>query len=194
MDHRKIFFDSVASNWDKDYVDKDRRKDLDFLIAKFGINRTDKVLDLGCGTGIITREILEIVKQDGKIIGCDFSLSMLSNSSLNKRNFVCCDVYNLPFKDSYFDKVIFFSCFPHFDRRETVIKETERVLKKRGMVFVCHLLSSRQIEEVHSCTDVSVSKDTMPSEKKMIRLFEDCGMAVYDFQDKEGFYFLSARK
>lgn len=194
MNHRKLFFDSIASDWDKDYTEESKRKDVDSLISKFGIEKGDKVLDLGCGTGIITGRVLNAVGEKGKVVGCDFSLKMLANSSLSNDNFVCCDVYHLPFKDSYFDKAIFFSCFPHFQNKPLIIKEISRVLRKKGVFFISHLLSSEEIKAVHENVDKAVCLDFMPEEEKMKRMFQEAGLEVLDFIDRQGFYFCKVKK
>lgn len=48
-----------------------------FAIKKADIKPDDKVLDICCGTGMMTREIAKIVGEKGEVIGLDFSEKML---------------------------------------------------------------------------------------------------------------------
>lgn len=43
------------------------------LIAESGIKRGDRVLDVACGTGMVTREISSKVGADGSVVGVDIS-------------------------------------------------------------------------------------------------------------------------
>ncbi len=197
MKSKKDFFDKLSFSWKDCYKDKTTSQRLEYLISLLGVKQTDRILDLGCGTGVITERILPLLNNEGVVVGADFSLSMLNESdiiSVEENVFVCCDAHQLSFKQDYFDKVILFSCFPHFDCKNTIIREINRVLKQRGQVFVSHLLSSSQIERMHRDKHVSVCKDTLPSQEEMVNLFESFGMGVSHFIDEEGFYFLKAEK
>jgi ubiquinone/menaquinone biosynthesis C-methylase UbiE len=43
-----------------------------------GIRRGDKVLDVGCGTGVLAREALKRVGQEGQVVGLDLNEGMLA--------------------------------------------------------------------------------------------------------------------
>lgn len=43
-----------------------------------GIGRGDRVLDVGCGTGAVTREVARRVGAEGRVIGLDLNPRMLA--------------------------------------------------------------------------------------------------------------------
>lgn len=111
------------------------------------INKTDKILDIGCGAG---RTTINLYKNGYKnIIGLDLSTNLIDyaknyikNNNLNI-DFVVGDATNLKYGDNSFDVVIFsfngMQCIPGKKNRDNVLKEVYRVLKPGGIyIFTAH--------------------------------------------------------
>jgi SAM-dependent methyltransferase len=64
-----------------DVVDYDAELDLHhpFLRRAYGIRRTDRVVDIGCGTGLTTREAARLAS-DGTALGVDVSHAMIEEA------------------------------------------------------------------------------------------------------------------
>ena len=78
-----------------------RRKCLDFACIEKG----DKVLDVGCGSGTLTRLIGECLGHSGQVIGVDLSESTLKearNLQHQRIAFTCACGENLPLRSSRF--------------------------------------------------------------------------------------------
>jgi demethylmenaquinone methyltransferase/2-methoxy-6-polyprenyl-1,4-benzoquinol methylase len=191
------FFDDSACVWDKKH-NADNNHKLDKLIRKFGIKKGAKIIDLGCGTGIISEKLSGLAGENGKILCCDFSINMLEvarkKAGLGDFSFICADAHELPFKSNFFDCTVCFSSFPHFENKKGVLKEANRVLKNGGSLIISHLLSSREIANVHRKAGHAVSKDKMPPKDTMIRDLVRTGFKILEFQDKKGLYLLRAEK
>lgn len=99
------------------------------------------VLDVGCGTGILTLKLLE--RKAKKVYGIDISENMVD--VLKKKieadgylqgmaDVLVADAENIPFEDNYFDVVISSMVFGMVPNPERMIREMLRVLKPGGIV------------------------------------------------------------
>jgi ubiquinone/menaquinone biosynthesis C-methylase UbiE len=94
------------------------------------------VLDLGCGTGLSTRQL----QADGFLVtGCDLSEQMIDEARLASQgiDYVVARAESLPFPDNHFDGVTAFTAFHWFDNSEALI-EIYRILKNGGAFCVVH--------------------------------------------------------
>jgi len=101
-----------------------------------GLGPGQKVLEVGCGTGLLTAEA---VKTKAKIFSLDVSYDLIELAKKKKGNrkaaFSCASAYELGFLDKSFDVVIGMSVLHHLDI-DKAFKEFARVLKDGGrMVF-----------------------------------------------------------
>jgi len=100
-----------------------------------GVEVNGKILDLGCGTGLLAEFLSE------KLIGIDISLEMLK-SGKSRELFIQGDMENLPFKNNSFDAVLSFSSFMNLSDLKKGLIETKRVLNKDGL-FIVTLLEKK---------------------------------------------------
>ena len=128
MNHRE-WFDQLASKWDTTLTE-DVIARLRAIIASADIQPGAKVLDLGCGTGVLFPMLLEKVGRDGFIIGLDISAEMLRLARRKGYGIQCVqgDGQSLPLTDQTFDWVICNSALPHFPDEAAALRETRRVL------------------------------------------------------------------
>ncbi|MDD5570261.1 MAG: class I SAM-dependent methyltransferase [Bacteroidales bacterium] len=93
-----------------------------------------KVLELGCGTGYFTREI---IKTGASVTAIDISPDLLAvaKKNINNPDISFCEenAYQMTFPDGYFDFVIGSSVLHHLDI-EKAISEIYRVLKPNGSI------------------------------------------------------------
>jgi len=107
------------------------------LVAYAQINRGEKVLDVGCGTGVIA---LTAAQRGAKVRGIDLTPALLERAKANAAlaeveiEFREGDVEALPYKDGEFDVVL--SQFGHMfaPRPEVAISEMLRVLRPGGRI------------------------------------------------------------
>lgn len=102
----------------------------------------ENILDVGCGIGIFTEDIL---RRGARATGVDVSLPMLSKAITRFRaaNFtgLCADMRDLPFADGSFDKVYAMTVIEFADDAGRVVAELDRVARKGGRVVVTTLNS-----------------------------------------------------
>ena len=95
------------------------------------------VLDLGCGTGISSRQLADTGTQ---VVGCDISNPMLTCALRRPRRnirYILCNTECLPFPEKSFNAVTAFASFHHCGNEKT-IAEIRRVLKRNGVFFAIH--------------------------------------------------------
>lgn len=126
-------------------------------LIRFGeISTKTKILDLGCGTGNLSAQLLKYIPVD--TIGIDKSLHMLEIASKKSLNVLCGDADHtiLPFKDDSFDLVIGAFVIHHIKNRMALIRECFRILNDGALILLT--CSHDQIENLHP-----VIKDFFPS-------------------------------
>lgn len=131
------FFDSLQKWGAKEAVFKPK------LISQARIQGNFKVLDLGCGTGALAL----LVKRNqplAEVTAIDIDPNVLSiakkkASKLSLQiNFDVGTAFNLPYPDSFFDRVVSSLVFHHLTRQNKLrtLKEIRRILKVNGEVHI----------------------------------------------------------
>jgi ubiquinone/menaquinone biosynthesis C-methylase UbiE len=97
-----------------------------------GLRPGARVLEVGCGTGLLTEEI---AKRGVKVYSLDISQELLKQAREKSGNkdivFFCSSAYELGFADSSFDNIIGMSVLHHLDM-DRALDEFHRILKKGG--------------------------------------------------------------
>jgi SAM-dependent methyltransferase len=95
------------------------------------------VLDVGCGTGLLTARIRHELEREGTV-GCDFSHGMLTKAARNDPGlpWVRGDALRLPFRDRSFAAVVSTEAFHWFPDPEAALSEFFRVLAPQGRLLV----------------------------------------------------------
>lgn len=100
------------------------------------IDKGDKVLDVGAGTGRLSFAIAE---QGNEVVAIDISTDMLGQIDNNKGelniNTVVGNCEKLPFDDNSFDKIVSLDAMIHFIQWDLFLKEQVRVVKPNGLVL-----------------------------------------------------------
>jgi SAM-dependent methyltransferase len=108
------------------------------LVDAAEISVADRVLDVGCGTGILARAAADRVAAEAHVIGLDINEGMLAvarriRPGIDWRQG---DAAALPFRDDSFDVVLSQFALMFFPDRVTALREMWRVLKPEGRLAV----------------------------------------------------------
>jgi ubiquinone/menaquinone biosynthesis C-methylase UbiE len=132
-------YDKHAGTYDRSW----RRyitQTLGFLKASISFRSSDKILDVGCGTGEFERLILS-EHPEQYLVGIDISEKMLGLarkkcSRYPNAAFLKADASALPFADHSFDLVISANALHYFDQPDASLTEMRRVLIPGGSVVI----------------------------------------------------------
>ena len=113
-----------------------------FALEVSGVKSGDKVLDVACGSGDLSKLFARKVGPTGEVVLTDINASMLAvgRNRLVDAGVVApalqCDAEKLPFADGYFDCVIVAFGLRNMTHKEQALKEMQRVLKVGGRLLV----------------------------------------------------------
>lgn len=108
------------------------------IIEAAAIEEGDNVLEVGCGTGVLAREVIKQVGEGGSVTGLDLSESMLgvAREICPAVDFRQGNAMELPFEDETYDVVIASFVLMFVPEPATAIRELWRVLKPNGRFVV----------------------------------------------------------
>lgn len=195
---RRDFFDSVANHWDE-MLDLER---IQLLVQQglesFNIKPNERVLDLGCGTGVLIGCLLEHLGPQGKIEAVDFSSQMLLHAAKKHVDpricFSLADATLLPFSNESIDRIICLSCWPHFPNPNAVIIEMHRTLKPNGFFHVWHVDSRETINNIHKNADQKIHDDILEDAQTLSQRIRQQGFLIIKQQDNKNSYLVTAQK
>lgn len=112
------------------------------------IQNTDHILEIACGTGILTQEITKR-HTDLDYIAIDYAQNMID---------ICCkkrisaifelgDATNLSYSDNSFDKIIIANVLHIMREPSRVISEAKRCLKDDGIIYAPNFLTPSTFKE-----------------------------------------------
>jgi ubiquinone/menaquinone biosynthesis C-methylase UbiE len=112
------------------------------------INDDATVLDLGCGTGVLSMQLGEM---GYTVFSLDISKGMLEQLAIKKENLPIQlfegDIFELPFENEIFEGIITRWVLPHFSDWHLAVNESSRVLKKGG-IFIFDITSEENYSVV----------------------------------------------
>jgi ubiquinone/menaquinone biosynthesis C-methylase UbiE len=107
------------------------------LVSRLNVSADSSVLELACGTGIVTRRLRDRLGSEAKLVATDLNEAMLDYASKKFRpeeivEWKQADATDLPFADQSFDAVVCQFGLMFFPDKEKAVSETYRVLKPGG--------------------------------------------------------------
>jgi ubiquinone/menaquinone biosynthesis C-methylase UbiE len=113
-------------------------------IRLLGVSPGEQVLEIGCGSGAVTRALAERIAPDGKVTGLDACAPLLPiarglASAVELDNLIEFrhgDCRNLPFPDASFDVTLAVTTLSHVPNAERALQEMVRVTRPGGRLGI----------------------------------------------------------
>lgn len=112
----------------------------DQTIAIMNIKTTDRILDLGCGTGWASRRLARIAAA-GEVTGIDVADEMLrragqASQGIRNVRYLWGSAENIPAADDSFDKALSVESFYYYADQGKALDELHRVMASGGKLFI----------------------------------------------------------
>jgi len=190
------FFNELAEKWDE--INRYPMEKLEIMLDKLGIKPGDTVLDTGSGTGILLPLIMKRTGAEN-IYAIDAAEKMTekakSKFSGTAINFITADVLEYPFINVFFDHIICYSVFPHFEEKRAIIKKLSFLLKTGGLLSILHSSARAKINKTHAhIPSHGINSDFLLPAIEYIPLFNRNNLKEEIVIDNDDMYMLCGRK
>lgn len=137
----KSFGGTPAENYQRFFVPSIGAPVADDLIGVAGLQPGDRVLDVACGTGVVTRLAAERVGGAGTVAGLDVNPGMLAVARSHTPPDIAIEWHeanaeSMPFPDEAFDAVLCQMGLQFVPNKLAALREMRRVLDAGGRAFV----------------------------------------------------------
>ncbi|MDH3388288.1 MAG: methyltransferase domain-containing protein [Gammaproteobacteria bacterium] len=111
-------------------------------VDQTNVDPHDRVIDVACGTGIVSRVLEEKYPSLARIVGVDLNQSMiekarsLTSSGPTRIEWLQTDALDMPFEDHSFSLAICQQGLQYFPEKERTLAEIRRVLEPGGRIAI----------------------------------------------------------
>jgi ubiquinone/menaquinone biosynthesis C-methylase UbiE len=124
------------------------------LITLSDVSKKDTVLDVACGSGLVSCELAKVAHH---ITGIDITPAMIEQANLLKQQknlnnikYEIGDVSHLPYDDASFSLVVTRYSFHHLVESSSVLSEMKRVCMRKGRVVVIDVTPASDKVEMYN--------------------------------------------
>jgi ubiquinone/menaquinone biosynthesis C-methylase UbiE len=197
-DLKQDYFETIAAGWDDLFDLGSVRDRLRAALCALGIVPGETILDLGCGTGILSGLLLPMLSPGGRIIALDFAEAMIEEARRklpdSRVSWLQADAAAIPLPPSSVDRVVCFSAWPHFPDQARVADDVCRVLRDGGHLHILHTDTRQKINAVHARAGGAIAGDVLPPVHDLGLTLSTHGLIPYELTETSERYLVSARK
>ncbi len=184
------YFNNLGDRWDR--ICTHPAGKIAMMLDKVQIHKGARILDVGCGTGIMEEYLIKYNPET--IIAIDIASSMIDKAKGKYRDerihFVCGDI--LTYKDKPFDYIILYNVYPHFMEPEKLFKHLHSLMSPNSKLVICHSESKEKINRHHHRHAPQISKILLPA-KEVSALMTSYFLAE-TIEDNSDLYLIIAHK
>jgi ubiquinone/menaquinone biosynthesis C-methylase UbiE len=195
---KRRHFNELAPRWDQLPGPADAPLKVAEFVARASQTSAMRILDVGCGTGILVPYVLRACPQATCVVELDFAEEMLRENARKvadqRVSRLSADAQALPFPDGCFDLVLCFAVLPHLVDLEAAVKELSRVLRPSGGFAVGHLMGSAELNAFHHSMEEPLAHDILPPAESLAQTLRQLDATVVSSEERPDWYFVHAVK
>lgn len=160
----RAFFDERAEGWN-DLEPKTKEELASFLLTYLPLRKGMHVLDVACGTGVISEQLYEATEEN--VLAIDLSPKMIEVAKRvhgeERITFANLDFFEVEGK---FDFIVCFNAYPHFPDQKAFAKKAEELLNDGGYLAILHNMSRVKLDQHHEAIAKHVSRHLLPAKEE----------------------------
>jgi len=190
------FFNALAISWDSTRAHNQEL--LSQLVNRTGIQPNQRVLDIGCGTGVLIPFLHSAVGAEGAIVGIDIADNMVKIAAAKAAQFANVTLQRadvMAYRSSQrFDHVTCLNFFPHILDKAALFRQAlDEWLVPGGWLHVFHDLSRAQVNAIHGENE-TVKDDRLASSVTVGGMFTIAGFQAVTWFENNQCYFVQGQK
>ncbi len=107
-----------------------------YLYQKIHLSSRHAILDIGCGTGALERELSNQGISQWTAVDIDVNAARFAKDQADQSGFIAADAFHLPFPDNHFDVVLCHFLLLWLNDPLTAIREIRRIMTPDGHFLV----------------------------------------------------------
>jgi len=133
-------YNQLDTVYDRQYADEQKTK-IEATLENVSLNNDDFVLDVGCGTGLLSSYIASRVQL---FIGIDISRKLVEKAKACEKRYpnthiLLADADYLPFQNQIFHRIFAITLLQNIPKPPTTLQEIKRVSKNHAAIAVTFL-------------------------------------------------------
>ena len=190
------YFNHLARDWD-DMANSACNDALPPVFDRIDCPQGGKVLDAGCGTGVLFPHILKKIGAAGELVAVDCAAEMIKTASekfnaIENISYRTAYIEELSESPSSFDAIIAFAMFPHVEDKLSALKKFRLLLKETGRLYIFHLSDTASLNKFHGSLSSPVCRDIMPERDALEGIMKDARFEIKEYIDHTGLNFIEA--
>jgi ubiquinone/menaquinone biosynthesis C-methylase UbiE len=192
--NKREYFDELACRWDRLPAAPDAGEKAARFVERMVLGEARRVLDVGCGTGVLVPHLRRALPNGARIVQMDFALQML-REGLRARPVsglmaLCADARRIPLAAGSVDAVLCYGVLPHLGDMVSAVRELLRVLRPGGSLGVGHAMDSAALNALHAGFGGPVAADVLPPAAVLGEILGSAGAYPVAVEESPGWYFV----
>lgn len=159
MTMMEAYFTELAKTWDSQQPESGSLQEMVARLA--GVSVGSRVLDLGCGTGIMEPAYLSLGARE--VVALDVAPGMIDRAKDKfvhepRVRFLCQDVLTYE-EEEPFDVAVIYNAYPHFLDRYALVAKVASLLVPGGRFLVAHGMGRTRLNEHHCSVPAEVTSE-----------------------------------